>query len=301
MTIEVPGRLDGERLDKVLAEHFSISRSRARGLLEEGVLVDGEEGRPSQRVSAGQVILSPPPGATPALTPEPVAFGLLHEDELVIVVDKPAGLVVHPGAGHRKGTLAAGLLHRYPELAEVGPPDRAGLVHRLDKDTSGALLVGRTPNSYRSLVQALRRREVERVYLALVEGSMPAPTGTVEAAIGRDPARPTRRAVLHGGKTARTHYRVVEEIAESGVSLLEIRLETGRTHQIRVHLASISHPVVGDRVYGSGRQGAPRTFLHAASLSFDHPGTGERVTVSSPLPDDLETALTRLRGGRTDA
>lgn len=297
MTIEVPGHLDGERLDKVLAEHFSISRRRARDLVEKGVLVDGETGSASQRVATGQVIRSPRPDATPALTPEPVAFEVHHEDELVIVIEKPAGVVVHPGAGHRKGTLAAGLLHRYPELAEVGPPDRAGLVHRLDKDTSGAILVGRTPDSYRNLVQALRRRQVERVYLALVEGSMSAPTGTVEAPIGRDPSRPTRRAVLHGGKTARTHYRVVEEIPEAGVSLLEVRLETGRTHQIRVHLASISHPVVGDRVYGSPRHGAPRTFLHAAGLSFDHPGTGERVTVSSPLPEDLQTILTRLRGG----
>lgn len=302
MTIEVPGHLDGERLDKVLAEQFSISRSRARDLVEMGVLVDGEAGSASRRVTAGQLIRSPRPGTTPVLVPEPIVFEVLHQDDLVVVVDKPAGLVVHPGAGHRKGTLAAGLLHRYPELADVGPPDRAGLVHRLDKDTSGAILVGRTPDSYRSLVRALRRREIERVYLTLVEGSMPAPTGTVEAPIGRDPARPTRRAVLHGGKTARTHYRVLEEITGAGVSLLEVRLETGRTHQIRVHLAAISHPVVGDRVYGTARHGAPRTFLHAVSLSFAHPGTGEGVTVSSPLPEDLSITLTRLGGrSRTEA
>lgn len=295
MSFQVPGHLDGERLDKVLAEHFAIARSGARDLVDQGVLVDGASASPSDRVTHGQQVQSPPPRTADELVPESVVFEVLFEDDHAIVVDKPAGIVVHPGAGNRKGTLAAGLIHRYPELQKVGPPDRAGLVHRLDKDTSGALLVGRTPESYQSLVCALRHREVERVYLTLVEGDMPAATGTIEAPIGGDPTRPTRRAVVHGGKPARTHYQVLEQVAGGRFSLLEVRLETGRTHQIRVHLAAISRPVLGDRTYGTGRSGAPRIFLHAARLGFDHPETGERVTVSSPLPDDLAGVLQRMQ------
>lgn len=295
VTFQVPEGLDGERLDKVLAYHFAISRSAARDLTERGVLVDGVRAAPSDRLAEGQRVETPEPETAEAVVPEPVAFGVLFQDDQLIVVDKPPGVVVHPGAGNRKGTLAAGLIHRYPELSEVGPPLRAGLVHRLDKDTSGALLVARSPESYRLLTGALRRRELRRTYLALVEGSMPAQTGLIEAPIGGDPTRPTRRAVIHGGKPARTHYRVKEEIAGGAFSLLEVTLETGRTHQIRVHLAAITHPVVGDRVYGSGRYQVPRTFLHAARLEFDHPTTGERLTVSSPLPQDLVDTLERLR------
>ncbi|MGH8944975.1 MAG: RluA family pseudouridine synthase [Acidimicrobiia bacterium] len=295
VTFRVSDDLDGERLDKVLADHFAIARSSARDLVGQGVLVDGAKASPSDRLDKGQEVQSPRPETTDGLVPEPVTFAVLLEDDQVIVVDKPAGLVVHPGAGNRKGTLAAGLVHRYPELGNVGPPQRAGLVHRLDKDTSGTLLVARTPASYQSLVGALRRRQIERVYLALVEGSMPAATGTIDAPIGGDPARPTRRAVVHGGKPARTHYQVLEEVAGERFTLLEVTLETGRTHQIRVHLAAISHPVVGDRVYGTGRSEAPRTFLHAARLGFQHPGTGDRITVASPLPEDLARALDRMR------
>ena len=295
----VPTHLDGERVDKVLAELFDLSRSKARALAERGVTVDGDEVGPADRVRSGQEISAAAPDVGVTLVPEPVEFGIIHEDEDVIVVDKPPGLVVHPGAGNQAGTLAAGLLHRFPELAEVGSPGRAGLVHRLDKDTSGALLVARTPSNFETMTLALRGRRVERIYLALVEGIMAAPTGTVDAPIGRDPANPTRRTVIHGGKPARTHYWVVEELSDAGLSFLEVRLETGRTHQIRVHLAAISHPVAGDRVYGRIRPEIPRVFLHAARLGFDHPRSGHRVEVASGLPADLTTALRALgaRGG----
>jgi 23S rRNA pseudouridine1911/1915/1917 synthase len=293
----VPAHLDGQRVDKVLAELFELSRSQARALAERGVTVDGEEAGPADRVRSGQELQAESPAKEVDLAPEPVEFGILYEDEDVIVVDKPPRLVVHPGAGNRGGTLAAGLLHRYPELAAVGPRGRAGLVHRLDKDTSGALLVARTESSFETMTRELRGRRIERIYLALVEGIMAAPTGTVEAPIGRDPAHPTRRAVIHGGKPARTHYRVVEKLSDAGLSLLEVRLETGRTHQIRVHLASISHPVAGDRIYGKLRPEVPRVFLHAARLGFDHPETGHRVEVDSALPSDLATALRALGGG----
>jgi 23S rRNA pseudouridine1911/1915/1917 synthase len=297
VSFDVPEDLDGERLDKVLAEHFAISRSAARDLTERGVLVDGQPADPSDRLEGGQRVEAPEPERGEPLLAEPIPFEILFEDSQVLVVDKPPGVVVHPGAGNRRGTLAAGLVHRFPELAEIGPPHRAGLVHRLDKDTSGALLVARTPESFRHLTQGLRRREIGRSYVALVEGSMPAPTGAIEAPIGGDPARPTRRAVIHGGKPARTNYRVLDEIAGGALSLLEVTLETGRTHQIRVHLGAISHPVVGDRVYGSGRYEAPRTFLHATRLEFSHPTTGEHIVVSSPLPEDLVATLDRLRTG----
>lgn len=295
VTFEVPDELGGERLDKVLAAHFGIARSVARDLVGRGVLVDGHAAAASDRLGRGQVVRAPEPVPIEGLAPEAVEFDVLMEDDQVLVVDKPAGLVVHPGAGNMKGTLAAGLVYRYPELQNVGPGHRAGLVHRLDKDTSGTLLVARTQGSYQALARALRRREIERVYLTLVDGTMAAATGMIEAPIGPDPMRPTRRAVIHGGKPARTHYQVLEEVAGGRFSLLEVTLATGRTHQIRVHLAAISHPVVGDRIYGTGRDEAPRTFLHATRLSFDHPSKGERITVSSPLPDDLATFLSRIR------
>lgn len=294
--IEVPDSLDGSRVDKVIAEFFDVSRAVASGIVEGGVLVDGSEADAADRVRAGQVITCHEPEDTMRLAPEPVAFEVVHEDESVIVVDKPAGVVVHPGSGRTSGTLAAGLLARYPELEGVGAADRWGLVHRLDKDTSGAIVVARMSEAFEGLTAELRRREIERVYVALVEGRMTAPTGTVDAPIGRDPSRPTRRAVVPGGKHARTHYEVVHYYEESDVSLLEVRLETGRTHQIRVHLAAIDHPVAGDATYGATRRdlAVPRTFLHAAKVAFTHPMSGERLEVEAPLPPDLATVLDRL-------
>lgn len=294
--LQVPDALDGSRVDKAIAELFDVSRAVASGVVEEGVLVDGSEAAASDRVRAGQVIVCRRPEDTMRLAPEAVDFEVVYEDQSVIVVDKPAGVVVHPGSGRTSGTLAAGLLDRYPELEGVGAADRWGLVHRLDKDTSGVIVVARTSVAFDQLTAELRRREIERVYVALVEGRMSAPTGTVDAPIGRDPSRPTRRAVVPGGKHARTHYEVVRYYQESDVSLLEVRLETGRTHQIRVHLAAIDHPVAGDATYGATRRDltVPRTFLHAAKVAFTHPTTGKRLEVEAPLPADLATVLDRL-------
>jgi 23S rRNA pseudouridine1911/1915/1917 synthase len=214
---------------------------------------------------------------------------IAFEDEHLLVVDKPAGLVVHPARGHREDTLSQLLA---PQLAG-GDPERAGIVHRLDRDTSGLLVVARSAEAHRLLQAALSARRIEREYLALVEGRPPARTGTIEAPIGRDPRVRTRMAV--GGaaaRDARTHFTL--ERALNGTSLLRLKLETGRTHQIRVHLQAIGHPVVGDPEYGTaGMLGLERQFLHSARLSFDHPITGERVDVSSPLPSDLKTALER--------
>lgn len=294
--VEVPSSLDGARVDKALAELLGLSRARAALVVDSGVEVDGDPVDASDRVKGGQVIRCSPPEATRELTAEEVDFGVLHEDDHVIVVDKPAGVVVHPGSGRVRGTLAAGLLGRYPELEGVGAADRWGLVHRLDKDTSGALLVARTQDAFEALSTELRQRGIDRTYTALVEGMLGAPSGTIDAPIGRDPVRPTRRAVIHGGKHARTHYEVVRYYQEADASLIEVRLETGRTHQIRVHLSAIDHPVAGDGVYGATRKdlGVRRTFLHASRLGFTHPNTGRRVEVDSPLPEDLATVLDRL-------
>lgn len=294
--LEVPSSLDGARVDKAIAQLLGLSRATAAILVEAGVEIDDLRAKASDRVRDGQLIRCQPPEETIALVPEPVEFGVLHEDELVIVVDKPAGVVVHPGSGWKGGTLAAGLLHRYPGLEGVGAVDRWGLVHRLDKDTSGAILVARTRGSFDTLTAELRRRQIDRTYTALVEGVMGAPTGTIDAPIGRDHSQPTRRALTHSGKHARTHYEVTRFYESADASLLEVRLETGRTHQIRVHLAAIEHPVAGDLTYGATRKdlGTPRTFLHAARLEFTHPGSGERMAVEAPLPPDLVQVLERL-------
>lgn len=297
LRLEVPERLDGDRVDKVLADLLVISRARARELLGSGVLLDGAPARPSDRARSGAVIETPEPAAVIQLRAEPVAFDVIHEDPALIVVDKPAGLVVHPGAGSTGVTLAAGLLHRYPELEGVGDPGRWGLVHRLDRDTSGVLLVARTSESFDALRADLAHRRVGRVYRALVHGTFTTPTGTIEAPIGRDPARPTRRAVVVGGKPAVTHYEVVEEFPDADASLIELSLETGRTHQIRVHLTAIDHPVIGDRTYSALNTAvtSPRIFLHATTVRLTHPSSGEKVAYTSPLPPDLSAVLVTLR------
>jgi 23S rRNA pseudouridine1911/1915/1917 synthase len=227
------------------------------------------------------------------MTPQPT---IAWEDEYLLVVDKPAGLVVHPARGHREGTLSQLLTDTVGGVAG-GDPDRPGIVHRLDRDTSGLLVVARSEEAHRLLQEALRKRLIEREYLALVEGLPPARTGTIEAPIGRHPRIRTRMAV--GGtasREARTHFTLERSL--SGVSLLRLRLDTGRTHQIRVHLQAIGHPVCGDPEYGTaGMFGLTRQFLHATRLAFPHPITGELVEVDSPLPEDLVEALERAGGG----
>jgi 23S rRNA pseudouridine1911/1915/1917 synthase len=238
------------------------------------------------------------PDAGPIVVADPsVPVPVVHEDDDVVIVDKPPGLVVHPGAGHASGTLVHGLLARYPELAQVGEPDRPGIVHRLDRDTSGLLVVARSERARVALVRALAAHEVEREYLALVRGLPEADTGMVDAPIGRSNRAPTRMAVSARGKQARTRYTVEGRWDDPGVALVRCRLETGRTHQIRVHLAAIGHPVVGDETYSRGRPppvATPRLFLHAARLAFDHPVDGRRITAESPLPADLAAVLAAL-------
>jgi 23S rRNA pseudouridine1911/1915/1917 synthase len=290
-----------ERLDRVLTSAGALSRSQAKALIEAGsVTVDGHViHRASHRVTEGQVVdAEVPTEAEPAVAPDPaIQFTVVHEDEDVVVVDKPTGLVVHPGAGRRGGTLADGLLAKYPELAAVGPDHRPGIVHRLDRGTSGLLLVARTDVALERLVAALSEHRVERIYEALVWGRVGSSRGIVDAPIGRARRDPTKRAVVEDGRPARTHYEVEERYDNpDAATRLTCRLETGRTHQIRVHLAAIEHPVAGDVAYGGGRTdiGLDRPFLHARRLRFEHPTTGVKMECESPRPDDLTDALRRF-------
>jgi 23S rRNA pseudouridine1911/1915/1917 synthase len=295
LTLIVPESLDESRLDKALATILEISRAAARVLVDQGVTVNGEPARSSDRVGAGATLVTPPPATEAGLIAEEVPFEVAYEDPSFLVVDKPAGITVHPGSGRSQGTLAAGLLHRYPELEGVGQAGRWGLVHRLDKETSGTMIVARTTPAFDALTSALARHEIERIYLAVAHGRFAAPTGTIDAPIGPDPGRPTRRALSPTGKPAVTHYEVLEELGEA--SLLEVRLETGRTHQIRVHLAAIEHPVLGDRTYSPqpAVRRAPRVMLHARFVEFDHPVTRERLAVEAPVPQDMEEVIAGLR------
>lgn len=294
----------GERLDVVLAERLAVSRSQAGRRLEAGeVEVDGQPAVKSLRVQAGQrVRVAMPASAAP--TPAPDAPPIRYEDEHLAVLSKPAGLVTHPGAGTPDGTLVQALQAAGVPLAPAGGAVRPGIVHRLDKDTSGLLVVAKTDVAFAGLVAALKEHRVERRYVAAVEGHLPTPRGRVDAPIGRDPGNRKRFACVPEGKRAVTHWEQlasapVPEPLDGEVSLVRCRLETGRTHQIRVHLAYAGHPVVGDRVYGARRDlhprlGLDRFFLHAHELAFTHPVTGEDVAVTEPLPADLRDALEEL-------
>lgn len=294
----VPERLAGQRIDKVLAVLAKVPRSVAKSYIDTDVAtIAGLAVRPSDKARAGDEILIPISVQDDHVTADPeVQFDVLFEDEDLAVIAKPPGLVVHRGAGHRAGTLVNGLVARYPQIVGVGENPRWGIVHRLDRDTSGALVVALTDRAHGRLSSMIKTREVNRHYTALVSGLFPIERGTVEAPIGRDPGSSTKMAVLADGKFARTHYRRIAEWPERNVSLLEIRLETGRTHQIRVHLAAIDHSVIGDSVYRPGPDlvSVPRIFLHAERLAFDHPFTGESLEIKAPLPPDLESALETL-------
>ena len=299
---EVPESLAGERVDRVVAMITGRSRSEVVALVAEGqVSLDGVVvAKGSLRLPAGSVVTVSVPdvvsSALPVADPS-VIVPVVHADDEVIVVDKPAGLVVHPGAGHREATMVSGLLTAYPELAEVGDPARPGVVHRLDRGTSGLLVVARTPAAYESLVGQLSARTVERRYRTLVWGHPESQRGVVDAPIGRSPRHPTRMAVVATGKQAGTRYEVVATFARpTPTALVVCQLETGRTHQIRVHLAAIGHRVVGDDLYQGVRESIPlgRPFLHAEHLAFEHPATGERVSFDSPLAPDLVEVLETL-------
>jgi 23S rRNA pseudouridine1911/1915/1917 synthase len=296
----VPAALAGERLDRIVAIIGDVSRADAAAMIAAGgVRVDSEPASSGKvRLLEGQLVeVDPraiPEPPLPSADPD-VEFGVVHADDAVIVIDKPPGLVVHPGAGNMDGTLVSGLLARFPELEGVGDdPIRPGIVHRLDAGSSGLLVVARTDAAALALIEQFADHSATRRYDAVVWGVPDAPHGIIDAPIGRDRGDPLKMAVVAGGRPARTDYRVVGTYhSPAVVSRLECRLETGRTHQIRVHLASIDHPLVGDPTYGQRRPtlGLTRPFLHAAELAFDHPTTGERVTFTSPLAPDLQAWL----------
>ena len=292
----------GARLDRWLSDRLAtLSRARLQGLIRRGLVrVDGAVLKAAHRLRGGErVEIEVPPLTEEELVPEPVTLSVLHEDEHVLVVDKPAGLVVHPGAGRARGTLAAAILAHAPTTAGVGGPRRPGIVHRLDKDTSGLLVVAKTLQAYDALVAQLAARTVTRRYLAVVHGRVRATEGVVDAPIGRHPRDRVKMAVRPAGrgKRAVTRYRVLERFPN--FTLLEVRLETGRTHQIRVHLASLGHPIVGDQVYGKPRLRPPIGLdgyaLHAAALAFVHPVFRKTIECAAPVPDRIERLLSHLR------
>ncbi len=287
---------DSERLDRFLADrNTGLSRSRLHSLIAEGmVTLNGAAGRPSQRVRAGdRVTLIVPAPRVADVSPQSIHLTVVYQDAELIVVDKPAGLSVHPGPGHPDGTLVNALLALCPDIQGVGGVIRPGIVHRLDKDTSGLIVVAKTEAVHRSLSEQIKARKVDKGYLALAIGVPDPPQGRIDAPISRDPRHRKRMAVVLGGRDSRTAYRVLERIA--GYSLLELDLETGRTHQIRVHLAYLGHPLLGDGVYGKRSPLLERHFLHAHRLGFQHPLSGETLELRSELPPDLAQVVEELR------
>ena len=299
--VPVPDGLDGERLDSALARMFGLSRARAAELISDGaVLVNGHPAAKSDRVPAGEWldVTLPQPAAAPP-PPEPVpGLTVVYEDADIMVVDKPRGVAAHPTPGWTGPTVLQGLAAAGHSIATSGAAERQGIVHRLDANTSGLMVVAKSERAYSALKQAFRDREVDKVYHALVQGHPDPLRGTVDAPIARHPSGDGRFAVVAGGRPSVTHYDTLE--AFRAASLTEVLLETGRTHQIRVHMAAIRHPCVGDRLYGAdpvlaARLGLTRQWLHAVRLGFVHPGDGRRVEFTSTYPDDLAHALDVLR------
>jgi len=290
------------RLDLFLARELpDISRSRCQRLINEGqVLVNARPVRPSYRLRAGdEVSVYLPPAETPLVVPEPIPLEIPYEDRDLLLVNKPRGMVVHPGAGHYRGTLVNALLHHCTDLSGINGVLRPGIVHRLDKETSGLLMVAKNDAAHLSLAAQLKERRILREYTALVYGQIEKDAGSVNAPIGRHPRNRQKMAVTPKGREAITHYTVIERFAR--YTLLKISLATGRTHQIRVHLAYIGHPVVGDLKYGPARPhlGLSGQFLHAGVLGFTHPATGEFLRFEAPLPPELTAVLTKLREAAT--
>ena len=301
--VEVPEGLDGERLDAALARMFGLSRARAAELIGAGqVLVDGQPAAKSDRVLAGApltVTLPPPPDAAPAVRQEPVpGLVIVYEDDDIVVVDKPRGVAAHPTPGWTGPTVLGGLLAAGHAVATSGAAERQGIVHRLDANTTGLMVVAKSERAYSVLKQAFRDREVSKTYHALVQGHPDPLRGTIDAPIGRHPSGDGRFAVVADGRPSVTHYDTIE--AFRAASLVTVGLETGRTHQIRVHMAALRHPCCGDLLYGAdpvlaAHLGLTRQWLHAVRLSFEHPATGREITFESPYPDDLARALDVLQ------
>ena len=295
----------GQRLDRFLAEALAaeeITRSRLQGLIRDGeVRVDAMARKAGYLVRAGEeVAVSLPPLKETVLVAQEVPFLVLHEDEAIVVLSKPPGVVVHPACGHAEGTLVHGLLHRCGDLAGIGGELRPGIVHRLDKDTSGCMVVAKNDQAHHRLVAQFKGKEITKIYHALLLGTPAQDRGTVDLPIDRHPVQRKKMAVRREhGRPAVTHWQVLERFA-AGLSFVQLRLETGRTHQIRVHMAAIGHPVAGDPVYGGRNRvtaalGISRQCLHASRLGFRHPLTGEAMEFVAPLWSDIEAALARLR------
>jgi 23S rRNA pseudouridine1911/1915/1917 synthase len=302
MKFTVSGEQAGQRLDLFISENWDEAESRTdaqRSIKAGDVSLDGTKAsKPSIKVSEGQVIqVSSKSEAVPELLePTNIPLDVVYEDADIAVINKPIGMTVHPGAGHVNDTLANGAVARWPHIATVGEVDRPGIVHRLDKDTSGLMVVALTDRAYTGLQQMIWDRAITRIYSALVHGTPDSPEGVIDAPIGRDIHARTKQAIDENGRPSRTHYKLQYEIGD--FSFLEVQLETGRMHQIRVHLNAIGNAVAGDQTYGkrssSTLKGLNRQFLHASKLEFAHPVTGESLSISSDLPDDLKRALEML-------
>jgi len=298
--LPIPPEAARQRVDRFVADRAGLSRTFVQRLISGGHLtMDGQVVRASSTLTPGGVLhLEIPPVAETTLNAEDIPITVVYEDEDIVVVNKPAGLVVHPAPGHATGTLVNALLHHVEELPGIAGVARPGLVHRLDKDTSGLLIVAKGDLAQSSLMTQLKARRVKKTYLALVQGAVAAEVGRIEAPIGRDPLERKRMAVVAGGREATTGYRVRERFA--GWTLLEVDLVTGRTHQIRVHLTEIHHPIAGDPTYGNGTsrrgpEGLTRLFLHAWRVSFTHPRDGRLMRLEAELPPELLAPLDALR------
>jgi 23S rRNA pseudouridine1911/1915/1917 synthase len=296
-TTELVADRAGERLDVFVARMLpGLTRSRVQKLIEGGfVAVAGLRAKAALRLEAGQAVrVDVPPATEGAAQAEPIALDVLYEDSDLLAVNKPPGMTVHPSPGHPRATLVNAILAHCHDLSGVGGVLRPGIVHRLDRDTSGVILVAKNDAAHHALARQLKARTVEKTYVALVEGTPRPSEGVIDAPIARDPRNRQRMAVVEGGRESVTAYRVVERFP--GYALLEARPKTGRTHQIRVHLAAIGHPIIGDRLYGKPSPLVGRQFLHAKCIAFEHPRTGERMELEAPLPEDLSAALDVLRG-----
>lgn len=293
----------GERLDKLIVAHVGdrLSRAQIQALIKDGqVTVNGAQVKAGIKLKGGETVsISIPIREAPeGVKPEAIPLVVLYEDKDLAVIDKPAGMTVHPGVGNETGTLVAAILSRWPEIAKMNVEEkRAGIVHRLDKDTSGLIIIAKRDVARRKLMAQFQNRTVEKTYLALLEKVPPTQVGRIEAPIARDQNQRKRMAASHNGRPAVTEYEVIERDFVGGQALVRINILTGRTHQIRVHMAFIGCPIVGDSVYGYRKQrlSLKRHFLHAAHLCFDHPRTGERLCFDSPLPTGLQNILEKLR------
>jgi 23S rRNA pseudouridine1911/1915/1917 synthase len=304
LTFQIGPEDHGERLDRRLAALWpDLSRARIKSLIEEGYCtVEGRRPKVGQKVQAGQlVVLTIPPTAPTDLFPDPeVVFSIIYQDADLIAIDKPPGLVVHPAVGHGTGTLVHGLLAACPDLTGIGGETRPGIVHRLDKDTSGVMVAAKNEKAHRALVEAFKERGVGKTYLAICRGRRPSPKGEVDLPIGRHPVhRKEMSTRSRAGRSALTRYELLRWYKE-GVGFLKVQIFTGRTHQIRVHLAAIGCPVLGDPVYGKGAAGrlkglAARQMLHSQRLTLDHPTSGERMIFEAPLPEDMARVLDALK------